>query len=136
MLGRLLAQREAVGFGRPPVDERKQCEGHDGEQEESTKAEGLRREAVDDRRESRADAVTGRDECQCLGAARRVGLLGGNDLGEGVGRTQQGATEREDDDEPPVTGARGRQDRRAKSEPDAQHQHSVSTESVGECRQW
>ena len=126
---------EAVRFGGPAADEWQQRQGNDGQEEQSSKPQGLRGQTVDDCGEPGADPVTGGHECEGLGPARRVGLFGGDHFGERVGGTEERSTTGEDHHEPPVTGTRRREHRSGESEPHRRDQHAVATESVGHRRQ-
>ena len=89
-------------------------------------------QAVEDRGQPRAHAVAGGDEGHGLGPVGRAGLLGRIDLCHGRRGAEQGAAEREDDDEPPVPGAGCGADGEGQSEPAGHEQDGPPPQAVGQ----
>ena len=127
--------REATRFHQPPPEHEDRPQRDDRQREQPPEPEGPVPEAVDDGGQPGPHAVPRGDQRDGLGAVRGPGLLGRAHLGHGIGGAEQGTTQGEDDDEPPVPGTGRRQDGEPEAHGARGHQQGTAPEPVGQGRQ-
>ena len=108
---------------------------HHGQGEHAAEAQGGRGQAVEHRGQAGPDAVAGGDQGHGPGPLAAPRLLGRHHLGQGVGGTEERATQGEHGDEPPVPGAGRRRHGGGQADDHGHQQHPPPPEPVGQSGQ-